>query len=232
MSHPAGPGYNLLMALPSPHPHDHESDPPKSRKPEPEPQTPATPPISSPEDLLGFINAGEDGEQIPFKVEGVGEIDPATLAQLMESFDLRRRVEVIEKDGRFPVDAYNFLQRGVRHTVEMVHGEDALTLEEGEDPATRHVGGRELAVGLRDLAEAQWGLLAQTVLRRWGITSTRDFGEMVFVLVDGGVLSRTDSDRVEDFDDVYPFGDIGADYRVAVDNETLQANAPTAGCCE
>lgn len=210
------------MASPSPHSHDQDSDPPQPH-----------PPLPSPECLFNLTGAGAkdaDPEQIPFKVEEVGEIDPAALAQLLETFDIRRRLDLIEQDGRFPVDAYNFLQRGVRHTVEMTHGRDALTLGEGEDPATRHVGGRQLAVGLRDLAVCQWGLLAQTVLRRWGITSTRDFGEMVFVLVDGGVLSRTESDRVEDFDEVYPFGDIGSDYRLAVDVMNLQASAPTAGC--
>lgn len=204
------------MATPSPDPHDQDFDP-------------VLPSLPSPQDLF-HLPAGIDPEQIPFKVEEVGEIDSATLAGLLESFDTRRRLELIEKDGRFPLDAYNFLQRGVRHTVEMVHGPDALTLDDDEDPATRHVGGRQLAMGLRDLAVRQWGFLAQTVLRRWGITSTRNFGEMVFVLVEGGVLSRTEGDRVEDFDDVYPFGDIGSDYRVAVDAATLQASAPTAGC--
>ena len=63
----------------------------------------------------------------------------------------------------------------------------------------------------------------------WGIKSTRDFGEMVFVLVDGGVLSRTEADKVEDFDDVYPFCAIGSEYRLNVDSERLQASAPTAG---
>lgn len=210
------------MASTSPEHHDHG----------PDPIDPFHKSFSSAKDPFSLPDAAAagDAEQIPFKVEDVGEIDPATLAQLMETFDVRRRVELIEKDGRFPFDAYTFLQRGVRHTVEMVHGEDALTLEEGEDPATRHVGGRQLAVGLRDLAERQWGLLARTVLSRWGITSTRDFGEMVFVLVEGGVLSRTESDRLEDFDEVYPFGDIGSTYRLAVDAASLQAGTPTAGC--
>lgn len=211
------------MASPSPQPNDPEFDP------------------QLPEDVFDLLgeNAAPDsdpvsGDAIPFKFESVGEMDPAMLAQLAESFDRKRRLQVIEKDGRFPIEAYNFLQRGVRHTVELIHGEDALVLAEGEDPSSRHVNGRQLAVGLRDLALGQWGLLAGTVLRRWGVRSTRDFGEMVFVLVDGGVLSRTDSDRVEDFDDVYPFGDLEAEYRVDVDSVDLHANAPgieNAGCC-
>jgi uncharacterized repeat protein (TIGR04138 family) len=45
------------------------------------------------------------------------------------------------------------------------------------------------------------------VLREWGVTTTQDFGEIVFHLVEAELLSKTEEDRLEDFRDVYAFED-------------------------
>ena len=68
-----------------------------------------------------------------------------------------------------------------------------------------HVDGEDLCWGLRELALEHWGLLAPVVLRHWGIRSTRDFGKMVFALVEHGVLQKQAEDDVRDFEDVYDF---------------------------
>jgi uncharacterized repeat protein (TIGR04138 family) len=72
-----------------------------------------------------------------------------------------------------------------------------------EEP--RHISGRELAEGCRDLALERWGLMARTVLEYWGIHSTRDLGALVFALVECGVLVRQEHDSLDDFDDVFDF---------------------------
>ena len=59
--------------------------------------------------------------------------------------------------------------------------------------------------GLREFALSQWGLLARTVLRRWGISSTLDFGRIVFSLIEAGQMQKTPDDSVEDFRNVYDF---------------------------
>jgi uncharacterized repeat protein (TIGR04138 family) len=71
----------------------------------------------------------------------------------------------------------------------------------------RHITGQELAEGCRDLALQRWGLMARSVLEYWGITCTRDLGEIVFALVDLGVLVKQDDDLIENFDGVYDFGE-------------------------
>jgi uncharacterized repeat protein (TIGR04138 family) len=71
----------------------------------------------------------------------------------------------------------------------------------------RHISGRELAEGCRDLALERWGLMARSVLEFWGIRSTRDLGEIVFALVDCGVLVKRDEDMLADFEDVFCFED-------------------------
>lgn len=114
--------------------------------------------------------------------------------------------QVIEDVGIYPPEAYAFIQQGLSFTVQRLHGKL-------KDPkASRHVSGQDLCDGLRELALAQWGRLARTVLRRWNITSTLDFGRMVFALVDAGLMQKTEDDSVDDFRNVYEF-------RAAFENE-------------
>ncbi len=71
----------------------------------------------------------------------------------------------------------------------------------------RHISGQELAEGCRDLALQRWGLMARSVLGYWGIASTRDLGEIVFALVELGVLVKQADDHIESFDDVFDFAE-------------------------
>jgi uncharacterized repeat protein (TIGR04138 family) len=107
--------------------------------------------------------------------------------------------QVVEDVGLYPPEAYAFIQKGLNHTVQKAHGKQ-------KDPkASRHVTGQDLCDGLREVALTEWGRLARTVLRRWNITSTLDFGRMVFAMVDAGLMQKTDDDSLEDFRNVYDF---------------------------
>lgn len=70
---------------------------------------------------------------------------------------------------------------------------------------TRHITGRELAEGVRDLAIERFGPMARTVLEHWGIRSTGDVGEIVFALVECGILIKQDEDCIGDFLGVFDF---------------------------
>jgi uncharacterized repeat protein (TIGR04138 family) len=61
--------------------------------------------------------------------------------------------------------------------------------------------------GIREYALEQFGPMAYTVLDRWGIKKCEDFGDIVFLLVDYGVLGKTEHDRREDFAGGYDFKD-------------------------
>ena len=69
----------------------------------------------------------------------------------------------------------------------------------------RHITGQELADGFRRLALDRFGPMARTVLQHWGIQTTQDLGEIVFALVECGVLIRQDEDNIEDFQDLFDF---------------------------
>jgi len=69
----------------------------------------------------------------------------------------------------------------------------------------RHITGSEVAGGVRDLALERFGPLARPVLEHWGIHATVDIGEIVFALVDCGVLVKQQGDTREDFEGLYSF---------------------------
>lgn len=121
----------------------------------------------------------------------------------------------LARDSGYPVGAFLFVQRGLEFTVHRRHGAvgpDPASIggEPGSDAdaglgvdVARHVSGRELCQGLRDFAVKEYGLMARTVLRRWRIRSSRDFGKIVFAMVDAGLMHKTDEDSLEDFDNVF-----------------------------
>jgi uncharacterized repeat protein (TIGR04138 family) len=71
----------------------------------------------------------------------------------------------------------------------------------------RHITGRELASGVRDLALERFGPMARTVVEHWGIHETSDIGNIVFALVECGVLIKQDEDTRADFENVFDFDD-------------------------
>jgi uncharacterized repeat protein (TIGR04138 family) len=99
------------------------------------------------------------------------------------------------RNPRYAVEAYLFVLGGLHRR-----------LTELEAP--RHISGSELAGAVRDLALDRFGLLARVVLEHWGVHSTEDIGEIVFLLVDHGGLTKQDSDRREAFADVFSFEEV------------------------
>jgi len=69
----------------------------------------------------------------------------------------------------------------------------------------RHVSGAEVADAVRALALSRFGPLARTVLEHWGIHATADIGEIVFALVECGILIKQPEDTREDFEGLFSF---------------------------
>ncbi|MCU0867196.1 MAG: hypothetical protein MUC36_25725 [Planctomycetes bacterium] len=105
---------------------------------------------------------------------------------------------VRRRDRRFSRHAYYFVLDALDYTMSTL-GRDALTGEE------RHVGGRELLAGIQEYAADQFGPMAAPVFERWGVRRSGDFGEIVFNLIDAGLLSRRPTDSRLDFVDGLDF---------------------------
>ncbi len=100
----------------------------------------------------------------------------------------RIRKEIIEsgRDDRYTLGGYAFVLQGL----------DFYHTKTGEK---RHFRGEELARGFIDFAHKQFGPLAHTLLTHWGISSTDDFGYIVYNLIDIKLIRKQDSDSLEDF---------------------------------
>ena len=105
--------------------------------------------------------------------------------------------DVARRDPRYAYEAYEFVFAALAHTQKLLG-------REPDDPAdAHHVTGPELLNGVRDLALREFGLMARTVFRMWGVNATADFGEIVFNLIDANLMSKTDRDDRADFAGVY-----------------------------
>ncbi len=104
---------------------------------------------------------------------------------------------ILKEDTRYPLEAYVFLRLALDFTIR--------TMNKPATGPARHITGRELLDGIRLYALQEFGPITRTVLDAWGITRTEDFGNLVFNLVNHGVLGKTDQDKIEDFTNVYAF---------------------------
>ena len=96
------------------------------------------------------------------------------------------------EDGRYSPEAIRFLLEGLEYAIE-ISGRGQL---KGQ---ARHVTGAEVLLGLCRFAKELFGPLTPQVWRSWGVHQPIDWGHIVFLLVDSGILSRQESDSIEDF---------------------------------
>lgn len=116
----------------------------------------------------------------------------------MQEVSFEQALELIRaKDARFENEAYAFVREALEHTQKTI----------GKGARVRHVTGQELLQGIRDFALSQFGPMAMTVLEEWGIRSCQDFGDIVFNMVDIGLLAKTEKDSRADFAGGYDFYD-------------------------
>jgi uncharacterized repeat protein (TIGR04138 family) len=105
--------------------------------------------------------------------------------------------QVLARDPRYAREAYHFLREALDYT--------QRAISKANQGKLRHVTGQELLAGIRAYALQQYGPMALTLLHEWGLHRCEDFGELVFNLVDAGVLSKTETDSRADFANGYDF---------------------------
>lgn len=118
--------------------------------------------------------------------------------------------------SKYHPDSYRFVFAALQYTQEKL--DRAMPVDDGDfdDSHSGHITGGELLDGVREFALAEFGLMARTVFESWNIRSTRDFGEIVFELVERGEMRATEDDRIEDFDGVFEFEQaLDADYKIS-----------------
>ena len=102
---------------------------------------------------------------------------------------------IVEKDKRYNAEAYNFVMEALHFTVKKL-----------DKP--RHVSGQELLGGIREYALEQFGVMTRTLFEHWGVRRTEDFGEIVFNMVEAGLMGKTGTDSKDDFKNGYDFSEV------------------------
>jgi uncharacterized repeat protein (TIGR04138 family) len=97
------------------------------------------------------------------------------------------------REQRFDERAYLFLLAALEHS-------------QAQLTERRHITGPELAHSCRELAQ-RFGVTARIVLEHWGVRNTSDIGDIVFTLVDMGLLVSQPQDSRDDFYGVFDFAD-------------------------
>ena len=114
---------------------------------------------------------------------------------------MKRSLEKIAReDSRCHPGAVKFVSEGLGYTAKNV----------ADEP--QHVSGQTLCEGLKKLALEKWGRLAILVLNNWGVKTTRDFGEIVFLLIKNKWMTAQPTDSIDDFNDVFDFKTVFKDH--------------------
>ncbi len=101
--------------------------------------------------------------------------------------------KIAREDGRFSPRAARFVYEGLGYTAKKIAAEP------------EHVTGQALCDGLKKLALEKWGRLSMLVLNSWDIKTTRDFGEIVYLMIRNKWMKAQPTDSIDDFSDVYDF---------------------------
>ncbi len=104
--------------------------------------------------------------------------------------------ELARRDPRYAPEAYEFVYEALSHATRRLgqaRAEGALDDE--------HVSVADFLEGARYLAVREFGLMAPAVFRAWGVRRTDDFGDIVFHLIEAGLMDPTAADDRAAFHD-------------------------------
>ena len=107
--------------------------------------------------------------------------------------------QLLQTDLRYQLNAYQFVRDS------LAYAQEVLPNEESEEENEPHLTGQQLCEAIRLFAIDQFGYMSKTVLNNWGIQGTSDFGEIVYNLIDIGMMKKSETDEREHFADVYSF---------------------------
>ncbi len=107
---------------------------------------------------------------------------------------------IVDRDNRYSIQSYQFIFEALDYTASKLGKKYNSSRDE-----ERHVTGQELSEGIKQYALQKFGFMARKVFEQWGIIKSGDFGEIVFSLVEGGLMGKTETDSLDDFENLYDF---------------------------
>jgi uncharacterized repeat protein (TIGR04138 family) len=124
--------------------------------------------------------------------------------------DIYQTVErIVQKDDRYKAEAYLFVLAALKYSLRKLG-------------RSRHLTSEELLDGIKALGIEQYGPTTRMVFEHWGVKTTEDFGQVVFNMVDAGLLRKTEEDSIEDFKGVFDFQEeFDKKFKFRIDKDTL-----------
>ena len=118
----------------------------------------------------------------------------------IEKRDFNTIIKAIqEDDSRYSSGAYYFLREALDYTIK-----DSFDTE-ATSRLSQHISGQELLEGIKHYALDRYGPMAYELFKSWGVNNCKDFGNIVFNLVDCQVLGKNENDSPKDFEKGYNF---------------------------
>ena len=117
-------------------------------------------------------------------------------------------IKVLKNDTRYKLEAYEFVREALAYAQDKM-GIDNSEVTDDDDQAAkeRHLTGQQLCEASRKYALEEYGMMSRLVLESWGIYSTSDLGDVVYNMIEAQLMKKSESDRREDFNDVFDFVD-------------------------
>lgn len=102
-----------------------------------------------------------------------------------------------EKNVKYPEKAYLFAFKILKD----------LAKNNKNQQKSENIKAANLLITFRNYALNEFGPMTASVLQEWNICSCRDLGNVIFDLVNAGVLEKDETDRIEDFEEIYDFNE-------------------------
>ena len=115
--------------------------------------------------------------------------------------------QLVARDQRYPIEAYFFVRDALSFAADSMelrkqYRHESEVYQSAEE---HHLTGQQLCEAIREFALNQFGYMARIVLKNWGIDSTTGFGDIVYNMIEIGLMKKSDQDQRSHFDDVYKF---------------------------
>lgn len=108
--------------------------------------------------------------------------------------------DLCRRDTRYPFEAYDFVYQALGYVQDEMKKKRK---QEASEDTSKHVTGQQLSEACRDFALEEYGMMAGAVLDSWNIKKTDDIGQLVYNLININLMSKSETDRQEDFNNVY-----------------------------
>ncbi len=120
--------------------------------------------------------------------------------------------QLVDADPRYPIDAYMFVREALAYAADSLElGAQTFDSEMEFEAAAhashreRHLTGQQLCEAIRQYSLNQFGYMAKIVLKNWSIEQTSAFGDIVYNMIDAGIMKKSSQDERTHFDNVYEF---------------------------